>query len=193
MSDTPGSAAQPPLSGWTVLSRRCLVADRWLTLHADRVRTANGAELDPFYVIDERSWACVIPVLPDGRLVLVEQYRHGAQRVMLELPAGDLDAGEQPAAAALRELAEETGHRAIGEPVPLGALFPEPARNRSCGHGYVVAVAATAGERHLDAGEQIRVHRCTVDEAFAALAEGRIAHAVHAAFLHQARAAGFIG
>lgn len=186
MSDASG------LQPWSILSRRTLVADRWLTLHADRVRTAGGAELDPFYVIDERSWSCVIPVLPDGRLVLVEQYRHGAQRVMLELPAGDLDAGEHPAAAALRELAEETGHRARGEPIALGALFPEPSRNRSCGHGFVVQVEDVAGDRHLDPAEQIRVHRCTVAETFAALADGRIAHAVHAAFLSQARIAGLI-
>ena len=177
---------------WTRLARRTLVADRWLTLHADRVRTGGGVELDPFYVIDEHSWSCVIPVLPDGRLVLVEQYRHGVERVMLELPAGDLDAGEHPATGALRELAEETGYRACGEPIALGMLYPEPSRNRSCGYGFVVNVAALAGARDLDPAEQILVHVVTVPEVFAALADGRIAHATHAAFLYQARSAGLI-
>jgi len=178
---------------WTVISRRTLVADRWLTLHADRVRTGSGVELDPFYVIDERSWSCVIPVLPDGGLVLVEQYRHGAQQVMLELPAGDLDEGEHPAVAAVRELAEETGHRACAEAISLGFVFPEPGRNRSRGHGFVVQVEALAGARQLDEGEQIRVHYRSVTETVTAIAEGRMAHAVHVAFLYQAQAAGLIG
>lgn len=177
---------------WTVLARRTLVADRWLTLHADTVRTGDGAVLDPFYLVDERSWACAVPVLPDGRLVLVEQYRHGAGRVMLELPAGDLDAGEPPAAAAVRELAEETGYAATAEPVPLGVFFPEPARNRSRAHGYLVRVAATAGATALDPAEAIRVRTMTVAETFAAIADGRLAHGAQVGFLWQARGAGLI-
>jgi len=177
---------------WTVLARRTVVADRWLTLHAETVRTAGGAVLDPFYVIDEHSWACVVPVLPDGRLVLVEQYRHGAGRVMLELPAGDLDAGEAPAAAAVRELQEETGYAAIAEPVALGVLCPEPARNRSRAHGFVVRVAAETGATDLDPGEAIQVRVLGVAEVFAAIADGRLAHGVQVAFLWQARGAGLL-
>src|SRR4051794_13499119 len=127
----------PDPRAWTVLSSRRLVDDRWLRLDAQRVRTAQGVELDPYYLIDERSWACVIALTPDGRLVLVEQYRHGAGGVTLELPAGDCEAGEDPADAAARELAEETGYRAIARPTPLGRLWPEPARNRSSGWGFL--------------------------------------------------------
>jgi len=182
----------PEPAPWTVLARRTLVADRWLTLHADTVRTAEGALLDPFYVIDERSWSCVVPVLPDGRLALVEQYRHGAERIMLELPAGDLEAGEHPAAGAVRELQEETGFAALAEPVALGVLFPEPSRNRSRAHGFMVRVAASAGATSLDPAESIGVRLMTVAEAFAAIADGRLCHGVHVGFLWQARGMGLI-
>jgi len=178
----------PDLEPWTVLSTRTVVTDQWLHLEAQRVRTASGAELDPFYVILEHSWATVVPVLPDGRIVVVEQYRHGAERSTLEFPAGDLDDGEDPATAAARELVEETGYSPLGALMPLGRLFPEPARNRSCGHGFVARIAAEAGALALDPGEAIRVHALTVSELAAAQRSGVFCHAVHVAFLAMARA-----
>ncbi|MBA3685952.1 MAG: NUDIX hydrolase [Planctomycetes bacterium] len=132
-------------------------------------------------------------MLPDGRLVLIEQYRHGAGRVFYELPAGDIDAGETPAAAAVRELAEESGYRAISEPVPLGALYPEPSRNRSRGHGFFMRVDPQPAALALDHGEAIRPCLLTVAEMLAALTDGRIAHAVQVAFLYRAHAAGLLG
>ncbi len=177
---------------WTILSSRRLVDDRWLRLEAQRVRTPQGVELDPFYLIDERSWACAVAVVPDGRLVLVEQYRHGAGRVTLELPAGDIDPGEQPGAAALRELSEETGYRGAGAPVALGRLWPEPARNRSSGWGFLIRVAARPEPATPDASEAIVVRLLTVPEVLAAHADGRFSHAVHVALVFQCLAQGSI-
>ena len=54
----------------------------------------------------------IIPVLPDGRILLVRQFRHPVGQVLLEIPAGKLDPGESPDACAARELEEETGYRA---------------------------------------------------------------------------------
>lgn len=179
-------------SEWTVHSRRAIVQDRWLSLHAERVTTTRGVVLDPFYVLDEHDWACVVPVLSDGRLVVVEQYRHGAQRVTWELPAGDLDEGEDPAAAALRELNEETGYVATAAPVDLGALWPEPARNRARGYCFAVAVAARPHAQQTDASEDICVVTLDHAEVDAAIADGRFAHAVHVAAVLLARARGVL-
>ena len=71
-------------------------------------------------------WAQILPITTDGNAVLVRQYRHGAQRVTLEMPGGLIDAGEDPATAALRECLEETGYRAR-EALSLGAVSPNPA------------------------------------------------------------------
>ncbi len=182
----------PDSRAWTVLSSRRLVDDRWLRLDAQRVRTAQGVELDPFYVIDERSWACAVAVVPDGRLVLVEQYRHGAGGVTLELPAGDIDQGEEPGAAALRELREETGYLGVGAPVALGRLWPEPSRNRSSGWGFLIHVRAQAEPATPDASEAIVVRLLTVPEVLAAHADGRFGHAVHVALLFQCLAQGVL-
>ena len=56
--------------------------------------------------------ACIIPIMPDGKLGLIKQYRYPVQSTMIELPAGKLDMGEKPEVCAIRELKEETGYLA---------------------------------------------------------------------------------
>src|SRR6202011_3209948 len=67
----------------------------------------------------------VLPVLPDGRVLLVRQYRHAARQFLWELVAGRIDEGESPRKAAARELIEETGYRAKRFRVFLD-FFPSP-------------------------------------------------------------------
>ncbi|MDG2267187.1 MAG: NUDIX hydrolase, partial [Candidatus Marinimicrobia bacterium] len=68
--------------------------------------------------ISTREWinhpgaACIIPIMPDGKLGLIKQYRYPVQSTMIELPAGELDMGEKPEVCAIRELEEETGYLA---------------------------------------------------------------------------------
>jgi len=56
--------------------------------------------------------SCIIPIMPDGKLGLIKQYRYPVQSTMIELPAGKLDMGEKPEVCAIRELEEETGYLA---------------------------------------------------------------------------------
>jgi 8-oxo-dGTP pyrophosphatase MutT (NUDIX family) len=84
----------------------------------------DGARHD-FYRIHSGSWAQIVPVTKEGDVVLVRQYRHGASQVTLEMPAGLVDPGEDPAEAALRECLEETGYRARN-PISLGVVNPNP-------------------------------------------------------------------
>jgi 8-oxo-dGTP pyrophosphatase MutT (NUDIX family) len=89
------------------------------------VSPVDGAR-HAFYCIRSQDWAQVVPITRAGEVVLVRQYRHGAGRVTLEIPGGLVDAGENPADAALRECLEETGYRGRTA-VSLGAVNPNPA------------------------------------------------------------------
>ena len=82
-----------------------------LDVRRDHVRLPNGNEAVREYIVHPGAVA-VIPVLPDGRLVLLRQFRYPLRQVFLELPAGKIDAGESPLACGQRELLEETGYRA---------------------------------------------------------------------------------
>src|SRR5664279_2839452 len=76
----------------------------------DKCELPNGMTLDGF-VLEYGDWATILAVTKQQQVVLVRQYRHGAQKVMLELPGGAMDArDESPLQAARRELLEETGY-----------------------------------------------------------------------------------
>lgn len=76
-------------------------------------------------VITHPGSVVVLPVLPDGRILLIRQYRHAARQYLWELVAGRIDAGEKPREAAARELIEETGFRAKRFRIFLD-VFPTP-------------------------------------------------------------------
>lgn len=92
----------------------------FVTITCDTVRLPNGNDSKRI-VIRHPGAACVLAETPDGKIVFVRQWRYATGQALLELPAGKLDAGEDPAACALRELAEETPYAA--EKVELAATF----------------------------------------------------------------------
>lgn len=100
----------------TLIERETVLSGSYLTVNIDTVADVAGGQ-HKREVIVHPGGVAIIPVLPDGRLAFVRQYRHAVGEVLLELPAGTLDPAddgsrEDPDAAAVRELAEETGYRA---------------------------------------------------------------------------------
>ena len=84
---------------------------RFFGVQRDMVALPDGQQALREYIRHPGA-VMVVPILDDGRLVLERQYRHPMGRVMLEFPAGKLDAGEPPLVCGVRELAEETGYSA---------------------------------------------------------------------------------
>lgn len=95
----------------TLISSETVAANSFLDINRDRIRLPNG-NVHERIVIRHPGAACVLAVNDQGQAVLVRQWRHAAGQAMLEVPAGKLDVGEDPAACALRELAEETPYTA---------------------------------------------------------------------------------
>ena len=111
----PGGAAEPGTGDAHLVEHRIdsevRLSGGFLTVLRDRVRLPDGATATREYIRHPGAVA-VVPILDDGRLVLVRQYRHPVGRVLLEWPAGKRDAGEPTIACAQRELLEETGYTA---------------------------------------------------------------------------------
>jgi ADP-ribose pyrophosphatase len=101
-------------------------------------------------------------VVEDGQVLLVEQYRPAAGRLMLELPAGTIDRGEPPIECAQRELQEETGYSAQHWET-LGHLYPTPGYTNEILYLYL-ASGITKGLQRLDDGEDIKVRWVPLDE-----------------------------
>jgi ADP-ribose diphosphatase len=118
----------PPskLGAWREISRETIADARIFTVERSMAESPVDGTPRPFHRIRSVDWAQIVPITRDNEAVLVRQYRHGSQRVTLEIPGGLVDAGEDPAAAALRECLEETGYRARSAQ-PLGSVNPNPA------------------------------------------------------------------
>jgi ADP-ribose pyrophosphatase len=159
---------------WRVLaSTELLNRPPWLRVSAEHVRLPNGYEIADFYRIDMPEWAQVFALTEDGRVAMIEQYKHGPGVVSLELPAGYLEPGEDPERAARRELREETG-LAADDWRYLGRYFTDG--NRGCGatHIFLVRRARQVGTPELEASELITQRRLTLDEVRAAWRSGEI-------------------
>ena len=95
----------------TQLSTEQIYKGSLLDVRRDEVTLPNGKTSSREY-IKHPGAACIIPVLPDGKIALIKQYRYPVQSEMIELPAGKLDPGEEPEDCARRELEEEIGYSA---------------------------------------------------------------------------------
>ena len=144
------------LKPWVVEDSRITYADRWLKVRTDRCVSPSGPVIDPFHVLEYPAWVNVVALTPDGEIVLVRQYRHGVQQILLELPAGVVDPNDTPASAALRELREETGFEA--EELHLtGSMDANPATQTNRSWSFLATGVKRTGEQRLDDTEDIEV------------------------------------
>jgi len=130
-----------------------------------------------FYVLESPDWVNVVPITPQGDVVLIRQFRAGTAEVTIEVPGGMVEAGEDPGAAGLRELEEETGYRAT-RLVRLGAVRPNPAILRNTCHMYLALDAVPTGRTNFDPGEDVHAFEVPWDEVQAMIADGRIDHSL---------------
>ncbi|MEZ4468327.1 MAG: NUDIX hydrolase [bacterium] len=114
----------------------------------------------------------ILPLTPTG-VLFIENRRWAIGQTLLELPAGGLEAGEDPAAAAARELEEETGHRAA-RIEPLQAFFLVPAYSTEVMHAFVAHDLTPTAQR-LEADEELSPVHLTWAEVDARLRAGAIA------------------
>ena len=167
------SSSEP--SRWERLGHTTQTKTRVLELLSARYRhPVRGTERD-FVVVHAPDWVNVIAVTPDGRLVLVRQFRYGINEFSLEIPGGVMEAGEDPVAAGLRELREETGF--TGAPAKLlGSVHPNPAIQSNRCHFVLVEAAVASHALEWDADEEIQVTTEPVDAVLALARAGGISH-----------------
>lgn len=154
-----------------ILSRETVFAGRKVTLEVHHVRDADGRETTREVVLHRGSVAILAEPEP-GTILLEKVWRYAVGGSLLEIPAGTLEEGEDPAACALRELAEETGYCAA-RVEPLVTVYTSP--------GFLseqitifLASDLEPGEPAREAGEEIENVLVPVDEALAMIADGRI-------------------
>lgn len=139
-----------------VISSEYVFRRPWLTARKDVLQLANGRINPEFYVLEYPTWVNIIAVTREGHYVMVRQYRHGLGRIGLELCAGCVEEGEEPEAAARRELLEETGYTG-GRWTLQAVISGNPSTTNNLSYCFLAEDVELTDTQHLDATEEIEV------------------------------------
>lgn len=156
------------------LSKETIYDGKLIKVVKEMVRIANGNERAREIVVHPGAVALVV-VDNEDKLIMVKQYRRAADRVLLEIPAGTREKGEDSETCARRELIEETGY-AARKVVSLGGFFSAPGFCTEYLDCYLLTdLTEHSGE--ADDDENIEIERLTLDEAKDAIRRGEICDA----------------
>ena len=158
----------------TQVSTEVVFEGRLLHVRRDTVLLPDGTHASREYIRHPGA-VLVVPVLPDGRLVIERQYRYPHRRVFVEFPAGKLDPGESALATGQRELREEAGYSA-DEWIDFGVIHPLLSYSDEAIFVYVARGLAQVGAQ-LDAGEFLEVGTMSIDEMLSGIDRGEITDA----------------
>ena len=177
---------------WKIPDETTVIKDSWIDMRASTCQLPGGMVIAPFYVNHLPDFAVVVAVTPEHRVIMVRQYRHGVEKVLLELPAGCIEAGEDPKDGAARELLEETGYKA-GSLEFLFKIAPNASNCTSYAQCYLARNVFPAAPQNLDETEALEVVELEGEEVKRLLREGGVEQAVHVAALYRAAELGALG
>ncbi len=170
---------------WETLSTEYIINKPWATMRKDTCRMPNGTIVDDYYVLEYSDWANAVAITEDNEVLLVKQYRHAANVVLLEIPGGVIDAGEDPKTAMKRELLEETGY--LFEDIePISTVYPNPSTGTNTCHAFLAKGGKLVQAQKLDAHEDIIVEKVSIKEAKQLLLDNKFGQALHISALFYA-------
>lgn len=153
------------------ISSETIAGGGMLTVKRDQVRLPNGHKSQREYVLHPGA-VVVVPLLPNGKVIMERQFRYPLQQTFIEFPAGKIDPGEDVLITGQRELLEETGYSAA-QWIKLGHQHPCIGYSNEVIHIYL-ASQLSAGQHQRDVDEALEVFELNFDECLAMVKRGEI-------------------
>jgi len=148
---------------WMVLKRRMVADYQLFQIEEKNVKSPRTGAVMAVQAIHFPDWVVVLPITSDQTVVMIHQYRHGNEKVCLELPGGLVDPDDDsPETTVHRELLEETGYRSK-RIVKIGEAYPQPAVLSNRCSFYLANDVEQVGKMSLDAGEDISLVHVPID------------------------------
>lgn len=166
---------------WKELSKKEILKTPVMTVMETDSVSPEG-DTGHYIVMEARDWCTVIPETDDSFL-MVKQYRHALMDLSIEFPGGVIDDGEEPLAAAIRELHEETGFYAK-EMIYLGSMSPNPALFCNKIHYYLARNLYGDGKQNLDSDEFVNAFKVSKKQVYEKMGTKEYPHALMAAALN---------
>jgi 8-oxo-dGTP pyrophosphatase MutT (NUDIX family) len=164
-----------PLKPWTITGEEELATTRIFKLHRDTAVSPRTGETVTFSRLEVPSWATVMPITTENKIILVRQWRPGVREFTLEVVGGIIEPGEDPVIGAAREAREETGYEG-DPPVEIGIVHPNPAVQDNICHTYLIDNARPSAVQDMDAGEDIEIVPTPLADLPGLVANGTIMH-----------------
>ncbi len=162
---------------WSIIETEVVYRTPIFDLHRRHSGHPHRGRRD-FYVLDAPHWVNIIPLTPDGKVVMVKQFRHGIRGFTLEIPGGMVDPeDETPRHAARREMVEETGYDSK-RIAYIGRVHPNPAIEANYCYTYLARDVRVVGKPELNGSEETDVTLVPMRTIPKLIASEKITHAL---------------
>lgn len=161
------------------LSSEYIAKHQYFTARRDSYQTSEGKIVDPYFVVELPTSACAFAITEDNDVILIKQYRYPLNEILLEIPGGFIDEGEQPMQAIERELLEETGY-SFSSFHYLGITAANPGLLDNFTHMFIALGGKRTAVQSLDANEEIEIVLKPLQEVKSMLMHNEIKQSMHA-------------
>lgn len=164
---------------WKTLSSEYISRHRYFTARKDKCEAPGDKIIEEYYVVELPTTACALAITESGEAVLVKQYRHPVEEVLLELPGGFIDENELPVTAMARELLEETGYE-FSSVEQVGKVAANPGVLNNYTYLFLAQGGRKVADQNLDHNEEIEIVTLPLAELKQLFLDNKIVQSLHA-------------